>query len=133
MSLKGIPGKPGSAGVQGEPGIGGSRVSLSFFSQHLADYSIYKCTCQKCIIVDVVIIVNTFLGHISNTTNCFDWTVTGVYLKLCVHSFLVGWKTSSNMQETGASSTSGLSFYRVHLDQTVHQDPEEKMETLDPE
>ena len=45
MSFKGDPGPPGADGVQGEPGIGGSRVSLSFFSWQLADYSIYKCTC----------------------------------------------------------------------------------------
>lgn len=54
------------------------------------------------------------------------------YLEMCVHSVLVGWKSMSNIQETGASSMSGLSSLRVHQDQLEHQDPEEKMETLDP-
>lgn len=79
MSLKGNPGKKGAEGLQGEPGIAGSRVSLTFFSWYLADYSIYALA-KKCIIVDDVITVNTFIGCISNMTNCFDWTVTGVFI-----------------------------------------------------
>lgn len=112
MSLKGNAGKPGADGVQGEAGIGGSRVSLSSCSQFLTDYSIFKCTCQN--IANAVITANTFLGCISNMINCFDWTVTGlfIYLAMCVHSLLMGWKSISNIQETDASSISGFSFLK---------------------
>lgn len=50
MSLKGNPGKPGADGVAGEPGVGGSRVSLSFFNALAKTYIIVNDT------------VDTFLG-----------------------------------------------------------------------
>lgn len=47
-------------------------------------------------------------------TNCFDWTVTGlfIHLEMSVRSLLVGGKSVSNIQEIGASLTSGWSFLK---------------------